>query len=241
MIADVILLILGVAAMGATALQAGELLVNFATKTVNATTEEDLDEAAKYLAEAVALIGVQVVMTLLFAKAPKVFSENPRYPTLKMKDLPKNKTPMGEWFYKPKTRAVDSFPRAGVLGTTSIYGDIKYLSELTGKLKDETILHERIHSILTPKLYPLRNFRVTLAMNGYNKSFLLRYLEEAIAETAAQVGVYGFKNAVVGVRFPIKGNYVSLAAMKTEIKGIFLGPINCGAASYRAYLTNENE
>lgn len=211
-IADVIILILGVAALGMVAFEAGEELLNFADKTINGTTEADLDKAAQHLAKAIALIGVQTVLALLLKKAPKVFKENPEYPTFKMKDLPKVKRPAGEWFYKPGIKAVDNL-RPNVLGNTSIYGDIKYLSRLTGKLKDETILHEKVHAFLTPKLYLLRNFRITLSMNGYSKSYLLRYLEEALAETAAQVGTYGLKNAVIGIKFPIREKYVTLAQM----------------------------
>lgn len=239
-IIDVVLLIVGVISIGPLAWKAGEHLISFAIGTINAKKEEDLDEAAKHLSEAVAMLGVQVVMALLLKKAPKVLKENPEYPTFKVKDLPDIKRPAGEWFYKPGTQAANNL-NPGVLGNTSIYGDIKYLSKLTGNLKNETILHERVHSFLTPKLYPLRNLRITLNWNGYAKSYLLRYLEEAIAETVAQVGTYGFKNVVVGIKFPVKEQYVTLAAMGLEVKGIFLGPVNVSGMSYKAYLTFEDK
>lgn len=235
-IADVIIIIVGIVSLGPIAWKAGEELIGFAMKSVYAKTEADLDQAAKHLAEAISLVGVQVVMALLLKKAPKVFKKNPEYPTLKAKDLPKTQRPAGEWFYKPKTQAVDNLG-PGVLGNTSIYGDIQYLSRLTGKLKTETILHEKVHAFLTPKLYPLRNLRVRLNWNGYAKSYLLRYLEEAIAETVAQVGTHRFRNAVVGIKFPVKEGYVTLAEMGLEVKGILLGPVNSSGMIYRAYLT----
>ena len=228
-----VLLVLGGLALGFAAYQAGGHLASFGIGCVNGRTEKDLDESAKHLAEAVALVGVQLVMTLLLAKAPKFFRDRSG---IKLSQLPNTERPMGEWFYKPKIKAVDSFSKSGVLGNTTVYGDIEYLSSLTGDLKAETILHERVHSFLTPKLYPLRNLRVVMTINGYNKSFLLNYLEEALAETVAQVGTYGLKNALVGIKFPIRENYVTLTQMGTEAAGIFIGPVNAGGIYYRVYL-----
>lgn len=72
------------------------------------------------------------------------------------------------------------------------------------------LLHERIHQILTPKLYFLRNFRVQSRASSYFRSSLRRYLEEALAETAAQVGVNGFRQTFAGLRFPVYEGYVQL-------------------------------
>lgn len=233
-----VLLILGGLALGAAAYQAGGHLYSFAVKCVDGKTNKDLDESAHHLSEAIALVGVQLVMALLLAKAPKVFQDRAG---INLNQLPKVKRPMGEWFYKPKIRPADSFSNPYTLGKTTIYGDIEYLSRLTGELKAETILHERVHSLLTPKLYPLRNLRVVMTINGYAKSFILRYLEEAIAETVAQVGTYGLKNVLVGIKFPIRENYVTLTQIGTEATGIFLGPVNVGGIYYRAYLNSLNK
>lgn len=235
-IAD-ILLILGGLALGAAAYQAGGQLYSFAVKCINGRTEKDLDESAHHLSEAVALVGVQLVMALLLAKAPKVFQDRAG---IKLNQLPKVERPVGEWFYKPKIRTTDNL-RPGVLGETSVYGDIEYSSSLVGKLINETILHEKVHRFLTPKLYPLRNLRIVMTINGYAKSFLLRYLEEALAETVAQVGTYGLKNVLIGIKFPVKEGYVTLASMGTEAGGIFLGPINAGGMSYRVYFSPKVE
>jgi hypothetical protein len=45
-------------------------LYDFAIKTNNARTEADLDAAAKDLAEAITLIGVNAALILLFRKKP---------------------------------------------------------------------------------------------------------------------------------------------------------------------------
>jgi hypothetical protein len=233
-IVDVCLLIVGGIFWGAAVFQAAELLVNFADKTINAKTEADLDLAAQNLAKAIALIGIQTVLTLLLRKAPKTLRENPQYSPLKLKQLPKTQRPANEWFYKSKIQPSNNLS-PGVLGNTSVYGDIKYLSKLTSKLKNETILHEKVHAFLTPKFYPLRNFRITINWNGYAKSYLLTYLEEALAETIAQVGTHGVRNAVVGVKFPIREGYVTLAQMGVEAAGIMLGPVNINGMVWLVY------
>ena len=94
-------------------------------------------------------------------------------------------------------------------------------------------VHERVHSILTPKLQVLREVRIALNMNGYNKSFLMRYLEEALAETVGQVSVNGFRSAIEGITFPVKNGYVTITGMRTEAIGIMLGPINVGGMVYK--------
>lgn len=201
-------------------------------------TDNDLNEAAKDLSEAVALIGVQVVMALLLKKAPKVFRGNPKYPfkPFKVSDLPTVKRPPGEWLYKPKI-SDSPFLGTNTLGTTGIYGDIKYLSSLVGKAKDATVLHEKVHRWFTPKLYPLRNYRITLNWNSYAQSYLLRYLEEVIAQTVGLVGTYGFKQGFSGVSFPVKNGYVTVAEMGVEAKGILLGPINASGMTFNVYFT----
>ena len=208
-IADVILLIVGIVSMGPIAFTAGEHLINFAYKTVYAKSEEDLDLAAENLSKAISLIGIQTVMMLLLKKAPKVLKEDPNFSTFRVRDLPPNKRPNGKWFYKPKI-STSTYLGKNVLGATYKYGDIKYLSILTGKTKKATILHEKVHSWLTPKLYLFRNYRVTLNWNSYAKSYLLRYLEEALAQTIGQVGAYGFKRVFSGVTFPVKNGYVTI-------------------------------
>ena len=56
---------------------------------------------------------------------------------------------------------------------------------------------------LAPKLYFLRNFRVQARGKSYFHSSLWRYIEEAMCETIAQVGVFGFKKLFVGIKFPL--------------------------------------
>lgn len=248
-IADVVLIIVGVVSLGPIAWKAGEHLINFAVGTVGAKTDEDLDEAAKHLSEAVALIGVQVVVALLLKKAPKVFNEpkvlmnqpKPSVP-LTMKTVGEPPVTSGKIFYEPKLSVTEHpFGGTDVGGSTNKWGDINIFRGKKSLPKDVEIakFHEKFHSLLAPKLqaFPwLRQARTVLKTNSYLKSYLLRYLEEAMAETIAQVRGSGWQFFFEGIKFPI-GNegYVTIAKMGVEAQGILLGPINAGGMIFRVY------
>ena len=61
-----------------------------------------------------------------------------------------------------------------------------------------------------PKLYILREYRASNRASSYMRSSLWRYIEEALAETIAQVGVNGFRQFFTGIRFPIQNGYMYL-------------------------------
>jgi hypothetical protein len=65
-------------------------------------------------------------------------------------------------------------------------------------------------------LGPLGQLRARLCASGYWRSTLLRYLEEAMAESYRQLRAYGFGNIVKGVSFPISGGYVTLSQLGAE-------------------------
>jgi hypothetical protein len=56
----------------------------------------------------------------------------------------------------------------------------------------------------------LREFRVTTFAASYIRSSLWLYIEKALAETVAQIGVYGLRQFLVGIRFPVNNGYVYL-------------------------------
>lgn len=95
-------------------------------------------------------------------------------------------------------------------GYTSAYGDIVYSSLGTARDRALVLAHEQVHQWLSPKLYFLRNFRVAQRDASYFRSSFSRYLEEAVAETRAMVKVVGIREALVGVRFPVRSGYVYL-------------------------------
>ncbi|PWT82227.1 MAG: hypothetical protein C5B58_08570 [Acidobacteria bacterium] len=102
------------------------------------------------------------------------------------------------------------------------------------------LFHEKVHAFLSPKLQFLRDIRVTVAMNGYEKSYLLRYMEEAIAETVAQFRVNGAKGILSGIRFPVDGGYVTVAKMASEARGVLFGPINVGGMIYQVIFLQDH-
>ena len=258
-IVDVILLLLGVLALGSMAFEAAENLIIFATKTISATSEEDLDEAAKHLAEAIAQIGVQTVLALLLAKAPKVFREpkvlmdqpNPSI-TLTIKTIGEPPVTKGKFFYElPEIEVAPKHPYAErtVPGRTDQWGNSTIYPGRNSSLKDIEIakFHEEFHRFLSPKLQifrQLRQIRAVIRMNSYLKSYLLRYLEEALAETTAQIRVRGFKwkNILEGVKFPVgEESYVTISKMGIEAEGVLLGPVNVGGMIFNAYFSDNEE
>lgn len=250
-IVDVILLIVGVISLGPIAWRAGEHLVNFAVKTVNGKTSEELDEAAKDLSAAVALIGVQVVMALLLKKAPKVLNE-PRVQMNKGLSKPLTMKTVGEpptsngWLYKGKTTEYPTAYLNDVVGgSTNRWGDTNLFFGKKATPKDIELVkfHEDFHSFLTPKLQTftwLRQARAVLKTNSYLKSYLLRYVEEMLAQTFARVRTNNWRRIFEGVKFPVGDEgYVTVAKMGVEATGILLGPVNVSGMIFNVYFTYE--
>jgi hypothetical protein len=67
-----------------------------------------------------------------------------------------------------------------------------------------------VHQFLAPKLYVLREYRVSNRASSYMRSSLWRYIEEALAETVAQVGVHGIRQFFTGIKFPVQNGYMYL-------------------------------
>jgi len=123
-------------------------------------------------------------------------------------------------------------------GYTDIFGNMTISS--AGSATDQSLAryHEQVHSFLSPRLNFLRNFRANLGMSAYKRSALLRYLEEALAETYSQLRVYGMRNLVTGIRFPIREGYVTLRAVVTEAA---IGSVFFGGVEYGVYLWASQE
>ncbi len=239
-VADAVLIVAGWVAFGTVAFSAGHELIDFATETENAKTEADMDRAADHLARAITLLGVQTVLVLLLRRPRGALREqymatpgNPNpLPRATFDNLPNNRW----WGYKP---SVTGNPRlaAGVGGTDVVTGDIEY--SLAGTLQDQqlALVHETVHQILTPKLNLLRGLRGFLRAQGYNRSYILRYLEEALAETVAQMRVKGIirANVIEGLRFPVANGYVTVAKIGEEARGLLLGPVIVGGQVFNVW------
>lgn len=229
--ADLVLLVVGVAALGGVALEAGREIADFVTKTSQARSAADIEAAGSHLAKAVTLIGVQAMMAILLKRRPATLQG----PTFPMSRFSRGPWVPGTFFYKPTIKRGAAVE--GEMGFTSEWGDIHITSTLSRAEQRATLYHELVHSVLTPRLYALRGLRVTIAQNGYANSHLLRYLEEAMCETYALLRTNRFSGRVLvdGIKFPIAAQYTTVAAMGSEVAGLFLGPINVGGMIYNAY------
>lgn len=202
---DLILAVVGAVSIGMAVFDGLDRLYDFALGTYRARSSRDFDDAASHLAAAVNILGIQAVLAVLFRGAPKTYRGG----------LPKwgPSTAVGK-AYKPSVRWVKYEPGVGRLaageGWTTSWGDIVLSSRGSANTRQLVLFHERIHQLLTPKVYALRDFRIANRDASYRFSSLSRYLEEALAETVAQVRVFGMQKAFVGIRFPVRANYVYL-------------------------------
>lgn len=180
---DVILAVVGFASIGLAVFSGLDELWDFAIGVQRGKTDADLDAAARHFAKAISILGIEAVLALLFRGRPRTFQG---------KNVPIGREPPrqpGATRASPTTRGDPKLP-AGE-GSTDAWGNIVYSLRGTDTDRASVLLHERIHQILTPRLYPLRQIRVQNRMNSYVKSSLSRYLEEALAETAARMQVHG--------------------------------------------------
>ena len=85
------------------------------------------------------------------------------------------------------------------------------------------LIHEWVHRALSPRFAPLRELRAQMRASGYWRSAVLRYLEEARAESYGQLRAYGFGAMLKGLSFPLRGGYVTVSQLVTE--GVAIGNI----------------
>lgn len=250
-VADAVLLVTGWIALGSAALTGCRKLVDFGIGTVRAKTEADLDKAAADLAEAVAILGINLVLSLLFKGRPRgTFVESFKG------ELP------------PFAAAADRLPASGPfrmieaeliftkgkwigLGGTDGYnvarvgrdwvpGSVKLETAL--EAVRETVFHERVHQRISQFFSLFGKRGQYLAKGAYRRSVILRYLEEAAAEAVGKSQTHGTREAVLmAIRFPIEGPYaITLVKMGLEARGVLLGPVIVGGVTYNVYLDNRD-
>jgi hypothetical protein len=102
-------------------------------------------------------------------------------------------------------------PGPNALGSTDKFGNITIRPGLSEREFVETLRHETVHSVLSPKPGSLlANVRADLHMAGYQRSNLLRYAEEALAEG------YATRSVRQGLRFPLAEGYVTPGGLSLE-------------------------
>ena len=181
---DILMMVTGFLFIGWDAIQAVKHLIEFARRSAGADNEADLDSAGDHLAQAVAIIGVDVVLAFLTHRSVKAWRGR----------------------YKPTITEEPTWP-AGE-GETTPDGNIRYSTAGTDADRALALYHEKVHAFLTPKLQAFREYRIKRGMTAYDKSELLRYLEEALAESYAQLRVNGIKGLPAAIKFPVaSGSY----------------------------------
>ena len=92
--------------------------------------------------------------------------------------------------------------------------------------------------IIAPKFYLLRELRVFMRQSAYSKSYILRYLEEALAETIGLLRARGMSTEYIvkGFNFPLGNTYeISFSLLRHEASGILLGPVIVGGIMYSVW------
>ncbi len=218
-IIDIILIALGVFSIGLVVFEGLDELAMFGRTALKATSEKELNKAGKHFANAVAILGIEAVLAVLFKGTPKSF---------KGERIDAGPPPNGGKISKQIKR--DASLQKGE-GFTDIWGQITISPRGTPSDRRLVAMHEKVHQILTPKLNVLRQFRVEGRAASYDKSTLSKYLEEAIAEAVAQLGVNGFKAAFRGVTFPVKHGYVTVFRKRDGLEPVipeFVGLVSGG-------------
>lgn len=248
-IADVVLLAAGWMVIGSGALQGGRKLIEFAVATQSAATQADLDRAAHALADAITIIGIDVVLTLLFKNRPKTTFHEPFQPQIAIPSyrqfarvMPKSgPTRMYEAkLIFTKSRWAGQGGTAPVTNNATVgrnyYPEARSLEDAVRGVR-RTVYHERVHQRLTQAFSLLGRPALYMKMGAYKRSYILRYIEEAAAEAYGIAKTGGLRpGELSGIQFPLNGNYgVTLVQMGGEAKGILLGPVTVGGASFQAY------
>ncbi|HKO54023.1 MAG TPA: hypothetical protein VJV79_40220 [Polyangiaceae bacterium] len=202
-IIDVIVAAAGALAIGWAVFAGIDELYEFAKGAYLGHSDADFDAAANHLAKAIGILGIQAVLAVLFRGAKRPMTG---------KGGPTNvgtPPPIASGMRYTPTIVQDARLAAGE-GMTTMFGDITVSSRGSTADRALVLLHEKVHQFFAPKLVFLRGYRASTRYNSYTRSSLYRYIEEALAETIAQVGVLGFRKFFVGVRFPVDNGYMYL-------------------------------
>ena len=229
-IVDIILLVVGFAVLGVAVFSGARELYLFATTAIDARTGADLDRAARHFAVAVNTLGISVVSAVLLRSSARATVARGRPQVRPMPNVGAPPAPG----VRPRITRPYSLP-SGALGETDWWGNIAVTRNQTLTEQRLTLYHEWVHSVLSPRLGPMRQLRAQLRASGYWRSSVLRYLEEAMAESYAQLRVNGLDGILVGIRFPLQGGYVTISQMAAE--GTAIGNITIGGAMFTVHVT----
>jgi hypothetical protein len=204
-------------------------LYDFAVGAVNARTDADIDAAAAHFAKAVIILGISAVQAVLMRGAARTVIERgaPQIkPYIDVGPAP----PPGNQLRLTRPATIPSGnPAAYAGGTTDAYGAIAIARDQSVTTQKVALFHELVHRFFSPRTGPLRRFRANLAINGYQRSAFLQYLEEALAQGYGNLRVNGLAHALGSYRFPIANGYVTVSQLQAE--GFAIGRIMLGGSA----------
>ena len=234
-IIDVLLLAVGAFTIGWSITDVAKHVYEVAEVVATGRTEADLERGAHAFSQAVVLAGITVIMALLLRRSVKQVQAarganvsqamRPRSPGLPRVGADPE---AGRIWSKPGIQSDPALPPGE--GSTSPFGEVRLSAAGTATEQALVRAHELVHRFLTPRFGVLRQFRVQLRMSSYLRSAFLQYLEEAIAETVAQLRVNGAAAFLEGVRFPVANGYVTISALMSE--GAAIGTIFAGTTTF---------
>lgn len=232
-IVDVVLLGIGVATFGFAVFEGASELCSFVTGAQNAQSEADLEKAGQHFARAVTLLGISTLQAVLLRGQGKVVSARswpPKIyslPNLGFSPIPGNQLTLFRVARLPRNR----------LGMTNPYGEIVIARNQTITEQRITLLHELVHRYFSPRMGPFRQLRAEINMSAYERSALLCYLGEALAEGYAQLRVNGLMSALEAIYFPLKAGYVTASQLASE--GRAIGTISLGGTLLHVSISTE--
>ena len=229
-IVDAVLLVVGFLTLGFTVFDGAREFYDFATLAVNASSDADLESAARHFGRAVSLLGIAAVQALLLKGQARVVAER-GMPTVKPRIQVGEPPPAGNQLRLTRPSRI----AGGGSGSTDAYGAIQVARNQSMTEQRLALFHELVHRYFSPRLGPLRQLRAELNMSAYARSALLRYLEEALAEGYAQLRVVGLEQAIAALRFPLEFGYVTVSQLVAE--GQAIGTIVLGGTLFRVSLS----
>jgi len=224
-IVDIVLLGVGVVALGFAVFEGANELYEFASRALGAHSEADLEAAGQHFARAVVLLGISTIQTILLRGQGRAVIARGRpqiHPRIHVGTPP----PAGNQLRLSRPANLPG----GNLGVTDEYGVIVVARNQALNEQRLTLLHELVHRYFSPRTGPLRRLRAELQMSAYSRSALLKYLEEALAEGYAQLRVNGLEKALSQYRFPLDWGYVTVSQLAAE--GTAIGTITLGGVLF---------
>lgn len=229
-IVDIVLLGIGVVALGFAVFEGAAELYDFTVGAIGARSDADLEKAGRHFARAVTLLGVSTLQAILLRGQGRAVMARGRpqiYPRPHVGIVP----PAGNQLLvsRPAQMAGDS------LGETTAYGVISVARNQSLSEQRVTLFHELVHRYFSPRIGPFRRLRAEINMSAYSRSALLRYLEEALAEGYGQLRVHGLGKALGAIKFPLQGGYVTVSQLATE--GLAIGTITLGGTLFHVSMS----